>query len=284
MTVWTWPLMGEEGRYVVSLLRRLGYRAQLKSSRPGTCTPAPSSTRRRARRAASSVGSASSTDRSNQHVEVWLLRQSGALLRPRDRPESRSSTESVRDRPGERGQDVGATRPRARRPGALGAAVQPTLAMACVEACGQLAVPPVPGRPARPALGELVGRGGRGCRASPCSQPSDARTLSGRPPFDYAALFGPDPRGRHGLNPAPNALDRGGLRVSSFVLRDQPRERGGRSGLRKSAQRLLESAPRRGLHASCPRARGTIRPIALWPRTHERSAEDDPRVGRSPRG
>lgn len=30
VTVWTWPLMGEEGRYVVSLLRRLGYRAQLQ--------------------------------------------------------------------------------------------------------------------------------------------------------------------------------------------------------------------------------------------------------------
>jgi YVTN family beta-propeller protein len=30
VTVWTWPLMGKEGRYVVSLLRRLGYRAQLQ--------------------------------------------------------------------------------------------------------------------------------------------------------------------------------------------------------------------------------------------------------------
>jgi peptide/nickel transport system substrate-binding protein len=30
VTVWTWPEFGKEGRYAVSLLRRLGYRAQLK--------------------------------------------------------------------------------------------------------------------------------------------------------------------------------------------------------------------------------------------------------------
>jgi YVTN family beta-propeller protein len=30
VTVWTWPDFGKEGRYAVSLLRRLGYRAQLK--------------------------------------------------------------------------------------------------------------------------------------------------------------------------------------------------------------------------------------------------------------
>ena len=33
VTVWTWPDFGKEGRYAVSLLRRLGYRAQLKELR-----------------------------------------------------------------------------------------------------------------------------------------------------------------------------------------------------------------------------------------------------------
>jgi len=31
VTIWTWPEFGKEGRYVVSLLRRLGYRARLKT-------------------------------------------------------------------------------------------------------------------------------------------------------------------------------------------------------------------------------------------------------------
>ena len=156
VTVWTWPELGKEARYLVSVLRRLGYRAKLQELKSfDLYNRAISDPKTRPQSGIIGwywqYGSGA--------MDVLRCGYSANFSRFCDRGIDKRAARALdlfATDPDGAAKDLGAARPRARRPGTLGAAIQPALATGRVEARGQLAVPPVPERPARPALGSIA--------------------------------------------------------------------------------------------------------------------------------
>ena len=162
------------GRYLVSVLDQLGYRASLQVITGGTHTTGGSTTPASACKSAGSPGT-----RTTRHRQTSSARSSHATPSSPTTPGNLNAAEFCNQRidaqakqalalqpsaPNAAGVTLGAHRPGDRRPGTLGAGLQPALSGGALAPGRQLPVRPILVRAHRPAVGPLRPLGRHACR------------------------------------------------------------------------------------------------------------------------